>query len=364
MTVNELSGFFRDYLADYKPYKKYWNYEDGVVLIGSADMYKATGDSMYRDFVLNYLEEWVMPDGTIPKYNGTHPAVDNILCGRNLFFALDETGDERYRKAIEFQMDQLKTFPRAANGSFWHKDRYPEQIWLDGLYMASVFYMDYETRFDRKEKYPDIMTQFRNVRKYLYDEEKMLYYHAYDSAKQQPWANKETGCSANFWSRACGWWLMALVDALDVMSDQIYEDYREIQDLLQEALNGMLKYRSSEDGLIYQVVDHEGTVGNYTESSGSLMMAYALMKGSRLKAVLPEKYEPAGREMFESVLENKMLDVGDMVKLTDICGMAGLGPGEVRNGSVEYYISEPRIDNDSKGVGPLLMACSEYVMKK
>ena len=156
---------------------------------------------------------------------------------------------------------------------------------------------------------------------------------------------------------------MALVDALDVMSDQIYEYYRELQDLLQEALNGMLQYRSSVDGLIYQVVDHEGTPGNYTESSGSLMMAYALMKGSRLKVLQPEKYEGQGREMFESIMKNKMKEVDGKLKLTDICGVAGLGPGDQRNGSVEYYISEPRIDNDSKGVGPLLMACSEYVRK-
>ena len=363
MTQNELFAYFKDYLENYKPYKKYWNYEDGVVLLGSTDMYKSTGEKFFRDFVMNYLEEWVMPDGTIPKFNAGGPAVDNVLCGRNLFFALDETGDERYRKAIEFHMEKLRSFPRASNGSFWHKERYPEQIWLDGLYMASVLYMDYETRFDRKEQYPDIMIQFRNVRKYLFDKEKKLYYHAYDHAKQQPWANKETGCSANFWSRACGWWLMALVDALDVMSDQIYEYYRELQDLLQEALNGMLQYRSSVDGIIYQVVDHEGTPGNYTESSGSLMMAYALMKGSRLKVLQPEKYEGQGREMFESIMKNKMKEVDGKLKLTDICGVAGLGPGDQRNGSVEYYISEPRIDNDSKGVGPLLMACSEYVRK-
>ncbi|MCR5304772.1 MAG: glycoside hydrolase family 88 protein [Lachnospiraceae bacterium] len=362
MTENEIFRYFKDYLKNYTTYKKYWNYEDGVVLLGASDMYKATGDTFYKDFVLGYLEENVDPDGKIVRYNDSHPAVDNILCGRNLYFALDETGDERYRKALDYLMGQLKGFPRAENGSFWHKDRYPEQIWLDGLYMASVFYLDYETRFDRKEQYPDVMTQFRNVRKYMFDDEKKLYYHGYDHVKAQPWANKDTGLSSNFWSRACGWWLMALVDALDVMSDQIYEDYREIQDLLKEACDGMLKYRSSEDGLIYQVVDHPEAEGNYTESSGSLMMAYALMKGCRLKALLPEKYLGAGREMFESITENKLKDTGDGVKLRDICGVAGLGPDDKRDGSLEYYLSEPKKDDDSKGVGPLLMACSEYIM--
>lgn len=357
-----IDKYVRDYLDRYQAYQKYWNYEDGCLLMGVKRMYEVTGDPFYKEYILRYLQERVLEDGSIPSYKTDHDNLDDLNCGKLLFFAIDETGDGRYRRALEYHMKRLHSHPRCKCGNFWHKDIYPYQIWLDGLYMAQPLYMEYETRYGGMENYSDILEQFRNVRRFLRDEKTGLYYHGYDEARVQPWADPVTGCSANFWSRAYGWWLIALVDTLEAMNIQIYEQYAELRDLLRESVKSLLNYRSEEDGLIYQLIDRSDLEGNYTESSGSVMAAAAIMKAVRLGLLLPEKYLPAGKEMFESVCERKLRRGEDgIVRLQDICHVAGLGPGEKRNGSVEYYLSEPISADDAKGVGPFLMAYAEYL---
>ena len=357
-----IDKYIDSFLKNYQSYQTYWNYEDGCVLMGCRQLYEVTGDRKYSDYIIRYLESRVTPEGYIPSFSTDQLTLDSMNCGKLLFLAYDLMHDERYRKALDFHMKRLALQPRCKCGSFWHKDIYPDQIWLDGLYMACPLYMEYETRYDNKEKYGDIMLQFENVRKYMHSTDKGLYYHGYDESRLQPWANKDTGCSENFWSRASGWWLMALIDTMDVMSKQIYEQYRMLEDTFRDAAKSMLDYRSPEDGLIYQVIDHAGDTGNYTETSGSAMTAYAVMKGCRLKALLPEKYSPAGKEMFESICEHKLKRNPDGTdSLTDICHVAGLGPGDRRNGSLEYYYSEPRASDEAKGVGPFMMAYAEYL---
>ena len=246
-----IDKYVRDYLDRYQAYQKYWNYEDGCLLMGVKRMYEATGDPSYKEYILSYLQKRVLEDGSIPSYKTDHDNLDDLNCGKLLFFAIDETGDGRYRRALEYHMKRLHSHPRCKCGNFWHKDIYPYQIWLDGLYMAQPLYMEYETRYGGMENYSDILEQFRNVRRFLRDEKTGLYYHGYDEARVQPWADPVTGCSANFWSRAYGWWLIALVDTLEVMNIQIYEQYAELKELLRESVKSLLNYRSEEDGLIY-----------------------------------------------------------------------------------------------------------------
>ncbi|MBQ8200276.1 MAG: glycoside hydrolase family 88 protein [Clostridia bacterium] len=359
----DIQAYFKAYLKQYTPYKTYWNYEDGCILKGCIDLYEATGDDTYRQFVLDYVSRYVAQDGSIPNYEMRQYNIDSINCGKALYFAFQETGEERYRTAIEFHMQRLREHPRCQCGSFWHKQLYPNQIWLDGLYMAQPFYMAYEMKFGGMEKVGDIVTQFRNVRKYLWDAEKGLNYHAYDEAREQFWADRETGCSANFWLRSTGWYLMALVDTIGLCTEQLYEHWRALVDIFRESLSGVLKHQA-EDGLFYQVIDHPEAEGNYTETSGSAMIAYALLKGVRLGLIDPEKYLPIGKRVFEALAETKLKTEADGVtRLTDICWVAGLGPAKnpQRDGSVAYYLSEPKKSDDSKGVGPFIMAYSEYL---
>ena len=363
--MKDAMEFSLQYLNRYTPYKKYWNYEDGCVLKGCADLYTVTGNSFYRDYVISYLENVVSADGQITNYPSDKHNIDSINCGKALFFALDETGDQRYRTALDFLVDQLSHHPRCACGNFWHKEIYPEQIWLDGLYMAQPFRAEYDTRYGGKKDMRDIVNQFRNVRKYLYDDDKGLYYHACDLARQQPWANKETGKSPNFWLRSMGWYLMALADCLDKMDQQLYEHYRALEDLFIEAVHGILKYQDRKTGLWYQVIDRADVEGNYLETSGSSMVVYALLKGVRLGILDAEKYLSIGRKAFEALTEQKLRqDENGVWHLHDICQVAGLGPGEKRDGSVAYYLSEPIVADDAKGVGPYFMALAEYIRGK
>ena len=359
-------NYIREYLTEYQNYKDYWNYEDGCVLIGAKQLYEATGEEGYFTFIETYLKHFVMDDGTIAHYQTDKFNIDSINSGKILFFMYDKTGEEKYRKAIEFVMDQLRNHPRCKCGNFFHKQLYPDQIWLDGLYMAQPFYMEYETKFDKKEQYNDIINQFENVQKYLYDKDKGLCYHACDEAKVQFWSDKETGCSANFWLRSMGWYLMALVDTMDVMSIEIYEQYRKLQDIFKLMLKGILHYQDEETGLFYQVIDRSDVEGNYLETSGSAMIGYAIMKACRMGILLKEKYEPIGTGIFESLIENKLQEENSSMHLKGICEMAGLGPENrpERDGSVSYYLSEKIVDDDPKGVGPFMMAYAQYLQLK
>ncbi len=362
----DIIRWYKEYLDKYTHYKSYWNYEDGCILKGCVDLYKVTGEEAFKQYVLDYCAKYVMPDGCIPNYEMRQYNSDSINSGKSLFFALDETGDERYRKALDFHMQRLREHPRCACGNFWHKQLYPYQIWLDGLFMVQPFYMEYDVKYGGMEHVADVVIHFKNARAALWDAEKGLNYHAYDESRAMFWADAETGRSANFWLRSTGWYLMALVDTIDQCPEQLYEHWRALVDIFRESIAGVLRYQQP-DGLFLQVIDHPEAEGNYTESSGSSMIAYAVMKGVRLGILDPEKYLPIGKRVFEQLVAAKMKPEEDGVtRLTDICWVAGLGPEKSphRDGSVAYYLSEPKKSDDAKGVGPFIMAYSEYLQAK
>lgn len=356
MKESILPKFITVYLERYRNYKDFWNYEDGCVLIGCTQLYKATKDTFYKDFVIGYMEGFVDEDGSIRTFEKEKYNIDSINAGKVLFFLYEETKEEKYRLAIETVMEQLRTHPRTECGNFWHKNIYPNQIWLDGLYMAQPFYMAYETNFHHKEGYNDIINQFENVRKYIYNEEKGLYYHAYDEARIQLWADKNTGLSPNFWLRSMGWYLMALVDTIEVMSIEIFEHYMTLVNLYREAIKGILWYQDKERKLFYQIIDKSDIEGNYLETSGSAMIAYSILKACRLGILKKEKYQTIGEEILEQLTVQKLVEREGSLYLEGICSVAGLGPKEERDGSVAYYLSERIVCDDPKGVGALMMA--------
>lgn len=356
--------YITSYLTEYKNAKLDWNYEDGCVLIGAVQLYEVTKNNFYKIFVKEYIDKFVNEDGSINHYEKEKYNIDNINTGKVLFFLYEETKETKYKLAIEVLMDQLRSHPRTKSNNFWHKKIYPNQIWLDGLYMAQPFYMAYETKFNGKKNYNDILEQFKNVRKFLFNEEKKLYYHGYDEARVQPWADKETGCSPNFWLRAVGWYLMALVDTMWEMSKEIFEQYRIFEGLLKEGVKGILPYRDEKNNMFYQIIDKGKYDRNYLETSGSLMVAYAILKGCRIGALQKEIYQEIGEDIFYAITEQKIIEEDGKLKLTDICSVAGLGPGNERDGSFEYYVSELVVCDDPKGSGVLLMTYAQLLFLK
>lgn len=363
MDVAKLDQYIRGYLHNYVRYReKEWCYEDGCIYMGAKAMYTATKDPFYLDFLLQNVAAFIQEDGSILGYDKELYNIDNINAGKILFFLYEYTKEEKYRKAIEQLMDQLRSHPRTKSGSFWHKKIYPYQIWLDGLYMAQPFYVEYETKFNKMANYPDILKQFKNVRKYLFSEEKQLYYHAYDEARTSIWADKESGHSPNFWLRSMGWYLMALIDTYEQTSEIIFENYHTCHSLLKEAIQGILKYQDPDTKLFYQLIDLKDMEGNYLETSGSIMIACSILKGCRLGALLTEKYAYKGLEILDSIIKHRIVEGENRYHLTQICAVAGLGPNHERDGSVSYYLSEPITEDDQKAVGPLMIAYSEYLL--
>ena len=250
--------------------------------------------------------------------------------------------------------------PRTKEGNFWHKKIYPNQVWLDGLYMAQPYYMEYENRFNGRKNYEDIFTQFFNVEKNQKDPKTGLYYHAYDSERCMFWADKETGLSQNFWLRALGWFSMALLDTL-TLADTAYPDYGHLLKMYQDLIDSMLRFQSPE-GMWYQVPNFPGREQNYLETSGSAIMAYCLMKGARL-GYLPQTYRENGVRAFMGICDKYLSAVDGAMSLGGICLVAGLGPDDNprRNGSYDYYMSEPVVKDDAKGTAPFLLAYGEML---
>lgn len=340
--------------------KPHWNYIDGCMITSLLEIGKITGKSDYFDFAESFIDYYVSDDGSILGYDIEKYNLDDLNEGRVLFDLYEMTGKEKYRLAIENQARQLTSQPRTCTGNFWHKLIYPNQIWLDGLYMAQVFSTKYQ-KYLKTHDYSDVLLQIKNVRKYMFDEKYGLYYHGFDCSKSIFWADPETGLSKNFWLRAIGWYTVAMIDIIEICDDESVK--AEISVIFRELMESIIKYRDNDSKMYYQVVNMGERDGNYLETSGSSMIAYAQLKGARLN-VLPHSYADYGKETFDGICKKYLhiSDDGDL-NLAGICLVAGLGPenNRRRDGSFEYYISEPVVENDAKGVAPFILCYTEIL---
>ena len=354
---------------DLETFEPHWNYIDGCMIKAVLGMYKATNDKKYVDFADNFIDYYVSEDGTILGYSVDELNCDHINEGKVLYDLYDYTGKEKYKKALDLLYSQVKIQPRTEGGNFWHKNIYPNQIWLDGLYMVQPFYLEYEKRYNGFEGYKDVFKQFDNVYKLMKDERTGLFFHAYDETKSMFWADAKTGLSQNFWTRSLGWYAMALVDTIDIMDEMYFYEYETLQVQLKELLDALLSVQDLDSKMFWQVTEFASREGNYLETSGTCAIAYTLMKGARL-GYLPTYYYDKGKEIFDAVAASKLVERNGELVLKDICLVAGLGgmPGKgsykLRDGTYEYYISEPIVDNDAKGVAPFYFAAAEALLHK
>ncbi len=333
-----------------------WNYIDGCMMTALLSLYRITGEPRYFGFTEAFIDSFVQEDGSIRTFVSEGHTLDDINEGRVLFDLYRETGKEKYRKAAEFLRKALDVQPRTDEGSWWHKQIYPNQVWLDGIYMAQPFAALYEKNFGTGD-YSDILHQVEVVRKRMRDPATGLYYHGYDASRKAFWADPQTGLSRSFWLRAIGWFCVALADLCEIIPESETGTLREI---FSGAMRDLLPFADADTGMYYQVVDHPEAEGNYLETSGSSMVAYALMKGARL-GILPPAMGDQGRKAFEGIVRTCLSFSGETMNLNNICLVAGLGPenNRRRDGSVAYYLSEPVVQNEAKGVAPLLMCYTE-----
>ena len=337
-----------------------WNYIDGCMMIALLNMHKITGQSRYYEFAENFLDYYVFEDGSLRGFNEEEYNLDNICEGRVLFDVYAMSGKEKYRKAIETLYGQILRQPRTHEGNFWHKAIYPNQVWLDGLYMAQVFYARYTTEMEGGKNYDDIRRQFRTVREKMFDPETGLYRHGYDASKTAFWA-QENGCSLNPWLRSLGWFSAALIDVTTEVKDDP-EFIAEMTGIAKELAQNLLPYIDQQSGMLWQVPNQIGREGNYPETSGSSMVAYFYLKGARL-GILDASYAEVGAKIFRSICDRYLTETDGKLNLGGICLVAGLGPenNRRRDGTYEYYISEPIVENDAKGLAPFLMCYTELL---
>jgi unsaturated rhamnogalacturonyl hydrolase len=337
--------------------KPAFKYELGTLLQGIDDVYLNTADPSYFKYIKSAVDELVTPEGAIPTYKPAENQLDSILMGRQLLELYGVTQDKRYLKAAMLLNDQLAHQPRTPSGGYWHKQRYPNQMWLDGLYMAEPFRAEYAKLSHHPEEFKDIAHQFALIEEHLRDPKTGLLYHGWDESKQQRWADKTTGRSPEFWGRAMGWYMMALVDVLDSYPENDPGREQLIGYLRRDAA-ALVKYQDANSGLWYQVLDKAGAKGNYLESSASCMFVYALAKGVR-RGYLPESYLLNAERGYQGILTHFIKVDGDDVSLTSTVKVGGLGGEPYRDGTYAYYIGEKVVTNDPKGVGPFLMAATE-----
>ncbi|MFT4171554.1 MAG: glycoside hydrolase family 88 protein [Rhodocyclaceae bacterium] len=336
-----------------------WSHEHGVLFKALIHVWHMTGDARYIDYVRAQIDRLVDGDGRIADYDIHRYSLDDLVTGRALLSLLQYTHDARYLKAVSVLRTQYPRQPRTLSGCFWHKKEMPDQVFLDGAYMAIPFYVDCARRERSDPALADAAAQLLHVVAKHRDDSTGLYCHGWDETRRQDWADADSGRSRSFWCRGTGWFAMALVDTLDLLPGSNRQ-----RGALIEALRGLgaalLRVQDAETGLWWQVLDQGARTGNYLETSGSAMIIYALARGVRHGYLPPSMFQAPAARAFRGLLTRKMtLEEDGLLSLRDTCKSAALGLLPHRDGSFEYYVGEPLADNDMKGVAAFILAASE-----
>ncbi len=371
LTYSEMKRVPHSYLLDFSSKPK-WSYVMGIEMEGMLDTYEhyKEGNNAILDYLKEYPAKMIDEKGNITGYKYEDFNLDNVRTAKFILRMHNLFPSKGTEKALKTLFKQLQNQPRTKEGVYWHKAIYANQVWLDGIFMGLPFYCNYavQTMKPKKaEKYlNDAVDQMVKTDYRTYDEKTQLWKHAWDETHQQFWANKEDGKSQHCWARALGWYVMAMTECLDAMPEN-YARRQEVIDLLNKAMKSVVKYQDKKTGVWYDVLDVKSDK-NYLESTASSMFAYVLLKGYR-KGYLSEEYLKAGVKAYNGILKQFIkVNADKTISLTRCCAVSGLGPGPgpyvkkpnyKRDGSFEYYMSEPIRDNDAKGVGPFIWASLE-----
>ncbi len=339
-----------------------WEYTHGLTLKGIAAVGDRTRDEKYWKYVLSYYDQMIDKDGTIATYDLEEYNIDRINPGKLLFAVHAKTGDAKYKKALDQLRRQMREHPRTSDGGFWHKKRYPFQMWLDGLYLGAPFLAQYAVEFDEPALLDDVVKQFVLMEKHARDEKTGLLHHGWDESRHQKWADKETGRSPAFWGRAMGWYAMGLVDTLDYIPEK-HPGRKDLVAILNRLAEAAAKVQDPKTGTWWQVLDQPGREKNYLEASVTVMFAYSLLKGERL-GYLDRKYGDVGRRAYAGALEEFVaVSPAGLAEIHRVCAVAGLGGDPAkeryRSGEYDYYVNERIRSNDPKAVGPFILASLE-----
>lgn len=345
-----------DSLVHYVSGKPKWAYD--VAFLGMAIDRLGNVDHKYSKYMEDWVNYFVHPDGSVADYMLKEYNLDRIFPGRNIMTVYKRNLQQKYKTALENFVLQLESHPKTKSGGYWHKNIYPWQMWLDGIFMASTYMAQYAKEFNSPDWFDVATCQTKMIYKNTLDPASGLLMHAWDESRSQKWCDPATGQSHYPWSRAMGWYIMAITDILDYLPAD-HPDREELISILQKSCDALINVRDQKSGIWYQVLNQGGREGNYLEASGSAMYIYVFAKGARL-GYLDKKYRDIAGNAFDGFIKDLVtVDGKGLVTIKNICGGCGLGGNPYRDGSYEYYVNEKRFDNDTKGVAPFILAAIE-----
>ena len=329
-----------------------WNYEEAVTLKGIDRLWRKTGDDAYFTYMKKIIDHFIGEDGSIRTYLPLEYNSDQVTGGLILLTLYEKTKESKYKIAMDHLWEQIQWQPRTKEGGFWHKYKYPYQMWLDGAYMLDVFYVSYTKAF-QKNTFADIANQLIWMNKHLKDPVTGLLFHGWDESKKQQWCDPVTGRSPEIWSRSMGWYVMALVDIIELFPSN-HPKRPELIRILNSTIASIAEYQDKNSGVWYQIVNKGGMKGNYLEASGSTMFTYAMAKGIH-NGYLSETFKSSLKKAYEGLQKEFItIDEKGLPHIHHSCSGAGLGGTPYRSGTYDYYINEPQRSDDLKTIGPLI----------
>ena len=336
-----------------------WTYEYGFFLNGVFKLYEKTGKKEYLDYVKGWVDNFITEDGKFKDgvYNRAEYRLDDILPGRLCISLFKKTGDKKYKAIANVLMDHLAHQPRTSEGGYWHKEIYPYQMWLDGIYMGDIFSMQYAAAFKQPEWFDESVKQIKLMYKHAYDPATGLMFHGWDESKNKVWANQTTGASPELWSRAIGWYAMALIDCLDYLPAN-HPERKNIELMFQKLCTSIAKFQDRKTGLWFQIINKGDRGDNWIETSASGMFIYAFAKGNH-KGLLDKSFLEVSSQAYDALLNNYVY--ADLKNELHLDQAVKVGSLNIKNskGDYDYYINCERRVDDYKGLAALLYASME-----
>ena len=325
-----------------------FHYHQGVFLLGMLRCWEQDRKPEYLRYIKGYIDSQIRPDGSIVEHDPGQ--LDDIQPGILLYTLYDQTGDVRYKKALDTLVGDIAIFKRNSEGGLWHKSNLPDQMWLDGLFMGGPIAVEYASRFGRKEFFDSVALQAKLMARHNRDPKTGLLLHGWDGSRQAPWADAETGCAPEIWGRALGWYVTATMDILDFLPAE-HPDRPELIRIFTDLIARLVRYQDRSDGRWYQVVDKGDRPDNWLENSCSCLFVYAIAKGVR-GGFLDKKYLANAWKGYEGVTRSLTFDQNGGVEIGNVCIGTGIG-------DYAFYIARPTSVNDLHGVGAFLIMCDE-----
>jgi rhamnogalacturonyl hydrolase YesR len=334
------------------PYRR-WCYVHGYLLAGFEKLHALTGDPAYFDYIRNYVDAHVSPDGKVPAFTGE--SLDDMMAGTAIVAVFQKTGETRYRRAAERIRRSFDDYPRNSDGGFWHARNLPHEMWIDGVFMGQMFLTRYGSAIgDREACFDEAVRQVKVMAYRLKKGDSGLCVHGYDEARKVSWADKVTGLSSDVWSEGLGWYALVLPEILSLMG--AHPGREAVQSILGHLVDGLARVQDARTGLWYQVVDKGDRGDNWHDTSGSAMFVYVIQRAVELGCVDATRFRPAAEKGYAGLMTKVTVGADGLVDIHDACDGVG-----VQN-SYEDYINYKRVVNAKEAVGSMLWAST--IMEK